>query len=241
MSPVRSLARVCLFLCCIGLSSDLALARKKPAQAVRWTADCSGCEFERGEDGRYRWRIKDRDLDLTLMVDSQELSKVRHRLDHVIGAYLTLTYTGSTKFDFPAEVKMQFLRHHNVVVSNLDPTDFSNRLQNEIDTLAFETDREIKKNPDKSDKKLTRTREYEKEVAEFIEFLSTQSLQPATLTPGNPEVHGWVFFSTKNKWIGSLKEHEDFVLQVAGKEHIWEFPFSLPPSEGDLILRKRAE
>jgi len=25
------------------------------------------------------------------------------------------------------------------------------------------------------------------------------------------------------------------------KDKMWEFPFSLPPDEGDLILRKRAE
>jgi hypothetical protein len=83
-------------------------------------------------------------------------------------------------------------------------------------------------------------REYEKEAAEFIEFLSTQNLDPVSvmLNPGNPEAHGWVFFATNNKWIGPWKAREDFVLSVWMKDKIWQFPFSLPPTEGDLILRK---
>jgi hypothetical protein len=108
-----------------------------------------------------------------------------------------------------------------------------------VDTLVFDTEREIKRNPGKTDEKTARAREYEKEVAEFLEFLSTQTLRPATLTPGNPETHGWALFSTRNKWIGPWKSREDFVLRVMQKDKIYEFPFSLPPSEGDLILRKR--
>jgi len=78
------------------------------------------------------------------------------------------------------------------------------------------------------------------EAAEFIEFLSTQTLPSDTvvLSPGNTESHGWVLFSTANKWIGPWKEREDFVLNVWMKDKVWQFPFSLPPSEGDLILRK---
>ena len=79
-----------------------------------------------------------------------------------------------------------------------------------------------------------------KEAAEFIEFLSTQTLPSDTvvLTPGNPESHGWVLFSTQKKWIGPWKEREDFILSVWMKDRIWQLPFSLPPTEGDLILRK---
>jgi hypothetical protein len=62
-----------------------------------------------------------------------------------------------------------------------------------------------------------------------------------TLTPGNPEAHGWVFFSTSNKWIGPLKEREDFILSVWMKDKVWQFPVSLPPIGGDLILRKPPE
>jgi hypothetical protein len=108
-----------------------------------------------------------------------------------------------------------------------------------VDTLVFDTEREIKKHPERAEEKTNRAREFQKQVAEFIEFLSTQSLEPAILNPGNPEVHGWVFFATKNKWLGSWKSREDFILRVWMKDKVWEFPFSMPPAEGDLILRKR--
>jgi hypothetical protein len=214
---------------------------RKTFPAVRWTAGAPGCEFQRGDDGRYRWRMAGDDLDLTLLVDSQELSKSKRRFYHVLGVYLSVTYTGQGKFEFPANLRMDFLRHHEIREGYLDPTQLSTRLQNDLDTLVFETERKIKKNPETKEEKTAHLREYEKEGAEFIEFLSTQTLQPAILTPGNPETHGWVFFSTSNKWIGPWKNREDFLLSVGMKGKVWEFPFSLPPSEGDIILRKREE
>jgi len=176
-------------------------------------------------------------------VDSQELTKSRRRFYHVLGAYVSVTYTGRDKFEFPADVRIDFVRHHDVLEGYMDPTGLSNRLQNDIDTLVFETERQIKKNPKITDEKTAYLREYEKEAAEFIEFLSTQSLDPAgaTLTPGNPEAHGWVFFATSSKWIGPWKAREDFILGVWMKDKVWQFPFSLPPAEGDLILRKPPE
>ncbi len=53
--------------------------------------------------------------------------------------------------------------------------------------------------------------------------------------------HGWVFFATGNKWIGRWKEREDFILSVWMKDKIWQFPFSLPPAPGGLVLRQRPE
>jgi hypothetical protein len=223
------------------LTASLGHAEKKTLPAARWTAGAPGCEFQRGDDGRYRWRMVGNDLNLTLLVDSQELSKSRRRFYHVLGVYMSVTYTGQGKFEFPADLRMDFLRHHEIREGYLDPTEFSTRLQNDVDTLVFETERKIKKNPETTEEKTATLREYQKEVAEFIEFLSTQSLKHATLTPGNPEVHGWVFFSTSNKWIGPWKSHEDFMLSVWMKDKVWEFPFSLPPSEGDVVLRKREE
>jgi len=151
-----------------------------------------------------------------------------------------VTYTGQDKFEFPAVLRVDFVRHHDVLEGYMDPTELSNRLQNDIDTLVFETERQIKKNPKITEEKTGYLREYEKEAAEFIEFVGTQSLDPAgvTLNPGNPEAHGWVFFATSNKWIGPWKAREDFILGVWMKDKVWQFPFSLPPTEGDLILRK---
>jgi hypothetical protein len=226
---------------CVMLAGIPCSAKKKELPARRWRADAPGCEFQRGDDGRYRWRMVGDDLDMTLLVDSQELSKSEHRLKKPLGVYLSVSYTGSGKFEFPADLRMEFVRHHNVIEGTLDPTEFSTNLQNDVDTLVFDTEREIKKHPEKSEEKTNRAREFQKQVTELIEFLSTQSLEPAILNPGNPEVHGWAFFGTKNKWLGSWKSREDFILRVWMKDKIYEFPFSLPPSEGDLILRKRDE
>jgi len=230
-----------VFLIGILLIALPAFSRKKDLPSVRWQANTTGCEFQRGDDGRYRWRMIRDDLDMTLLVDSQELTKSRHRLYKPLAVFMSVTYTGKDKFDFPADLRMQFLRHHNVIEGFLDPTEFSTRMQNDVDTEIFYTERAIKKHPDQTEAKTDRGREYQKQVSEFIEFVSTQSLEPAILNPGNPEAHGWVFFGTKNKWLGSWKDREDFILRVWMKDKIYEFPFSLPPAEGDFILRKRDE
>jgi SAM-dependent methyltransferase len=226
---------------CLVLTAIPSAAKKKNLPAVRWKAGAPGCEFERRDDGRYVWRMVGDDLDISLLMDSQELVKSQHRLYKPLGVYLSVTYTGSGKFEFPADLRMEFVRHHNVSEGFLDPTEFSTRMQNDVDTLVFDTEHEIKKHPEKAEEKTNRAREFQKQVAEFIEFLSTQSLEPAILTPGNPEAHGWVFFGTKNKWLGSWRSREDFILRVWMNDKVWEFPFSMPPTEGDLILRKRVE
>ena len=227
------------FALCAVLLPPLARAKDKPLPpAVRWTAGAPGCTFERGADGRYRWIMSDKDLDVALLVDSQELTKSRRRFYHVFGVYTSVTFKGQGNFEFPAGEVLYFVRHHNVSEGYMDPAQLQNRLQNDLDTLVFETERQIKKNPAVKEEKTAHLQQYEKEAAEFIEFLTTQYLEPATLNPGNPETHGWVFFATSNKWIGPWKEHEDFILEVRMKEKIYQFPFSLPPTDGDLILRK---
>jgi len=234
---------VCAILSCAILSPTLSHAKKKQLPTVRWTAGAPGCTFERRDDGKYGWTMTGPDLTVTLLVDSQELAQSRHRFFQLLGAFVSVTYTGQAKFEFPADVRIDFVRHHDVLEAYEDPTGLSNKLQNAVDTKIFETERQIKKNPKIAEEKTARLRVYQKEAAEFIEFLSTQALDPNTvmLTPGNPEDHGWVLFSTSNKWIGKWKEREDFVISVWMKDKIWQFPISLPPTEGDLILRKPPE
>ena len=216
---------------------------KKQLPVVRWTAGAPGCTFERGDDGRLRWTMTGSDLTITVLLDSQELTKSRRRFYHLLAVYVSVTYTGENKFDFPADVRIDFVRHHEVLESYEDPSELANRLQNDVDSRIFETERQIKKDPKIADEKTALLREYQKEAAEFIEFLSTQTLPSDTvvLTPGNPESHGWVLFSTQKKWIGPWKGREDFILSLWMKDKIWQFPFSLPPAEGDLILRKPPE
>lgn len=229
---------------CTLLSPALSQAgKKKQLPAIRWTAGAPGCSFERGDDGRYRWTVTGNDLTVSLLVDSQELGKSRRRFYHLLGMYVSVTYTGQNKVEFPADVRIDFVRHRDILEAYLDPSELSNQLQNDVDTKIFQTERQIKRDPKSADEKTSLLREYQKEVAEFIEFLSTQSLEPntVTLSPGNPEAHGWVFFATSNKWIGPWKDREDFIASVWMKDRIWQFPFSLPPTEGDLILRKPSE
>jgi hypothetical protein len=180
------------------------------------------------------------DLTVRLLLDSQELTKSRRRFYHLLGMYVSVTYTGHGKFEFPADIRIDFVRHHDVSEAYMDPTELSNKLQNDIDTLVFETERQIKKDPKVAEEKTTKLREYEKDAAEFIEFLSTQNFEPVTqtLNSGNPEAHGWVFFATSNRWIGPLKDREDFIISFWMKDKIWRFPISMPPTPGDLILRK---
>lgn len=216
---------------------------KKNLPSVRWTAGAAGCRFERRDDGKYGWTMTGSDLIVTLLMDSQELTKSRHRFYHPVSAYIAVTYTGKERFEFPADARIEFADHHHVVEAYLDPTELSTRLQNDIDTAVFDTEREIKKNPKVADEKTARLRVYQKEGSEFIEFLSNQTLDSNTvwLTPGSPEAHGWVFFATSNKWIGPLKSHENFVISVWMKDKVWQFPISMPPVEGELILRKPPE
>jgi hypothetical protein len=235
-------AKLAVALCLI-FTAACGFAKQKELPSVRWTAGAPGCTFERGDDGRYRWTMTANDVTVTMLVDSQELTKSRRRFYRLLGAYVSVTYSGPDKFEFPADVRIDFVRHRDLLEVYSDPTELSNKLQNDVDSKIFETERQIKRDPKIADEKTALLREYQKDAAEFIEFLSTQGLEPNSviLSPGNPEAHGWVFFATTNKWIGPWKEREDFILSVWMKDRIWQFPFSLPPAEGDLILRKPPE
>lgn len=238
---LRSIS-ITLAICAVLLPTFCLAKKKSELPTVRWTAGAPHCSFERGDDGRERWTMSDKDLDVNLIVDSQELTKsLHHGFYRVLALYLAVSYKGTGNFEFPADLRLDFVRHHDVVEGFMDPAELQNRLQNDLDTKVFETEREIKKHPEQKEEKTARLRIDEKEGAEFIEFLTTRYLEPAILNPGNPEAHGWVLFATKNKWIGPWKPHEDFILAVWMKDKVWQFPFSLPPAEGEPILRKPPE
>jgi hypothetical protein len=230
-----------ILVCAVLLSTASFGSDKKQLPIVRWTAGAPGCTFERTDDGHFRWTMTGSDLSVNIMLDSQELKK--HRLYRLLGMYVAVIYSGKDKIEFPADLRLDFIRHHDVLEGYEDPVQLSNTLQNDIDTKVFQTERKIKKDPKTTEEKTALLREYEKDASEFIEFLSTQGLDPNTvmLTPGNPEAHGWVFFATKNKWIGPWKDREDFMLSVWMKDKIWQFPISLPPGEGDVTLRKQTD
>ncbi|MGA8490924.1 MAG: hypothetical protein WB711_10900, partial [Terriglobales bacterium] len=100
---------------------------------------------------------------------------------------------------------------------------------------------EVRKHPAKKEETEAALAARQKEAADMIEFLNTRTLRTLTLNGGHPDASGWVLFSIKSKWIDGLQKQEEFVLRVPFGSQIVEFPFSLPPSEGDLILRRRPE
>ncbi len=44
-------------------------------------------------------------------------------------------------------MRIDFVRHHDVLEAYEDPAELSNKLQNDVDTQVFDTERQIKKNP----------------------------------------------------------------------------------------------
>jgi hypothetical protein len=212
------------------------------ASNIRWSEGKPGCTFTRGEDGKYRYGLWSDDLGITLAVDHQALQLSRRRLRPFIGILLTLRYKGPNRLELRNDnISLEFVTHSHLVQRSLNPGDFSAQYQNDVDDLIVEKEREIKKHPDREEQIETVLQAYQKELVEMQEFLRTRSLRPVRLDPETPETNGWVFFSAKSKWIGDWKKREDFVLRIPVENRLFEFPFSLPPAEGDLILRRRPE
>ncbi len=216
---------------------------KAPATStLRWEEGQPGCTFSRDDDGKYRYGLWTADFGIVVAVDSQELEKVRRRSQPIFALQLTAHYRGKDSLDVaPGKITLEFVKHSHDVRSSLDPDDLANKQRNDTDSLMTETEREIRKHPEQKEKKEGVLAARQKDTAEMIEFLNTRSLRAVRLDPAHPEASGWVLFSSKSKWIGDLQKQEEFVLRVQLEGRVVEFPFSLPPSEGDLILRRRSE
>lgn len=229
------------FLVILYCLSASAWKKERPqVSTARWAEGSPGCTFERGDDGKYRYGMWSGDVGIIVAVDSQELQKTHKRLEHVFGVFITARYRGNASLDFRTEnISLEYASHYQVIKSSLDPDDFANKLQTDVDALNDETARETKKHPETKDEREARVQVYLKDATEMQEFLTTRSLRDTKLDASVPETNGWVFFSTTSKWIGDWKKKEDFVLRIPVGERVFEFPFSLPPVAGDLILRKR--
>ena len=210
--------------------------------ALGWEEGQPGCTFSRDDDGKYRYGFWTADFGIVLAFDSQELEKARRRGQAMFAVLLTMHYRGKDSVDVaPGKITLEFVKHYHDVHSALDPDSLATQQQSDADALAQETEREIRKHPEKKAEKEILLAARQKDAAEMIEFLRTRSLRAITLDTGHPEASGWVLFSSKSKWIDGLQKQEEFVLRVPFGNRIVEFPFSLPPSEGDLILRRRPE
>jgi hypothetical protein len=209
---------------------------------LRWEEGEPGCTFSRDDDGKYRYGFWTADFGIVLAVDSQELEKVRRRSQPLFALQLSVHYRGKDSLDVvPGKIALEFVKHYHDVRIALDPGDLASKQQHDAAVLMEKTEREIRKHPETKAEKEAALAARQKDAAEMIEFLKTRSLRAVTLDSVHPDVIGWVFFDTKSKWIDDLQKQEQFVLRVPIRERVVEFPFSLPPSEGDLILRTRPE
>lgn len=239
---VRRLVLPLLILLSI-LGAVAASKQNSPAMpAVRWSEGKPGSTFTSTADGKYLYGLKDGDLEITIAVDSQELEKVHHRPLPVFGLRIEAHYSGQKSLDLTTDhVTLEFVRHYQVVNSSLDPDELSTRIQNDADNLSDEVEHDVRKHPKKKQEQESLLQSHLKDMTDLMGFISLHCLRPVTLDPGNPETVGWVFFSAKNKWIGGWKPQEEFILHVPVKDRIFEFPFTLPPHKGDVVLRRRDE
>jgi hypothetical protein len=215
---------------------------KTPLPTMTWAADKPGCSFTRGEDGKYRYDLKANDLEITIAVDSREVQEIRRRPAPVLGVFATFHYQGQQSINiYPEKLSLEFVLHSKIVQNALETGGLTGRLQKDIDELTDQTEHEVRKHPEKKEELEATLRGHLQELTQMSEFVNSHSLQPVMLTPAKPESSGWIFFDTTNKWIGSWKKQEQFLLRVPFKDRIFAFPFKLPPSEGDQILRRRAD
>lgn len=224
-------------------AAPLTFAKKKQGPpTLRWAEGNPGCTFSRDDDGRYRYGIWSDDVGVVVAVDSQELQHLRERLMPLFGVMVTAKYRGNSSVTLRIDqATLEFLSHSHVLHSSLDPNGVAARLQADTETLQDAAAHEIKKHPEKKEEEEAKLQHYLKGQAELQEFIQTKSLNTEKLGPDKREVSGWVFFNARDKWIGSWRPKEEFLLRIPLQDRVLEFPFALPPSEGDLILRKRPE
>jgi len=237
----RALWLLALLLCWLPpVVRALPPSDKSKIPAIRWNEETAGCTFSRGEDGKFHYGLWSGDAGVTLVVDSQELEKVHRRHEPFFSAMVSVRYRGQNALDLGTEhISLEFIRHFGVVETALDPDEFAQKVQDDADSVDHEAAREVKKHPEKKPETEAYVRAFQKDSAELLEFVSKNSLRPTRLQKENPEVSGWVFFSVNDKWISGRKKQEDFILRVPLDGKVFEFPFTLPPKPGDLMLRKR--
>jgi hypothetical protein len=213
---------------------------KTKIPAVRWDEQRPGCTFSRSDDGHYSYGLWYEDVGITMSVDSQELEKVHRRHEPIFGALLNVRYRGQGELDLSVQnISLEFVKHFKVVQIALDPEDFAEKVQGDADQLDHQAAREVDKHPQKKETLEIGVRAFLKDSAELQEFVGKNSLRPTRMGRGNPEIRGWVLFSTNSKWIGKWKKQEDFILRVPIAGTVFEFPFKLPPKPGEVTLRKR--
>ncbi len=240
----RASARTLLSVTLLALVFSTVVSARKtpPLPAIRWEEGKACCTFAAGDDGKYRYSLSANDLVVTLAMDSQELQKVHRRPMAMLGVNLTLKYLGQNYVDFTTNrITLEAETHSHVILPSFDPEGLATHLQSDMDAMNDEVAHQVQKHPETKEQQETLLQAHLKDTSEMIEFLSRNSLLSNRLDPVTREINGWIFFDTKNKWIGKWKEREQFILRIQLEDRIIEFPFLLPPKDTGLILRRRPE
>jgi len=216
----------------------MASAATQPTQVLRWSEGQPGCAFQASDDGTYRYALATDDFVVTLAMDGQELEKARRRIEPVLGLFLSVRFLKQNPLRLvPDRSTLEFVKHFQEKQAPLDSgrlvIDLQERDKKETQTAA----RNIQKHPEKKDEIEAALKAQQQNTSRMIAWVHTKTLQDA---PGkNGEVSGWLLFAARNRWIGDLHRQEEFLLRVPLGNVVVEFPFTLPPSQGDIRLRTR--
>jgi hypothetical protein len=217
----RSPAIACILICLLG--SWFSRANEPPSTILRWTEGNPGCTFSADDDGKYRYGIWTDDLGVVIAVDADEVRNASLRIEPLFALFVTLRYRSNESVSIdPRAFSLEFVNHYHTIQKAIDPDEFADTLQRDTATVAA-----------KQQESRTRT------LTGTADFVKSRSLRASRLDPQTTETSGWVFFNAKSKWIGNWKTQEQFVLRIPVAGRTFEFPFALPPSPGDLLLRRR--
>lgn len=234
--------RAALLTVIVLLNSFLRAESQPSLPVVRCTENTSNCSIRQGDDGRTYYKLSSPAFEVILAVDPKELEKIPHRAIRMLTFFLTFNYKGNGQFEIhQRRFALEFSKHRQVVKTSLEPNDMIQRLQEDVDNLTDQVERhEVRKHPERKEQKEGELQARLKDYTEMMDFVSTQSLRYAVLSPAKPATSGWVFFSVQDRWIGSWQKPEQFILRLPVGGFMVEFPFSLPPHSGGIELRRRS-
>lgn len=206
---------------------------------LRWSEGQPGCTFSAGDDGRYRYGLWTPDFGVVLIVDSQELQKAERRTLPVFALALSVQQRAGQITIKPSGASLEFVKHEHDMQKSVDPETLAREFQDEADRRTADTNLEMSNHPHEIVEKQAELEAYKKDIQEMVRFIKTDALREKDLDVLHPTIDGWLFFHARDKWIGAWKEQEEFVLRIPVANKIVEFPFALPPTRGEFLLRRR--
>ena len=219
--------------------SSWIFAANQPPVPLRWTQGAANSTVSSSSDGHTYYTLSHGDFDVTLTVDNQELEKLNRRVVPMVGVMLTFNYKGKGELEIAQHrFTLEFTKHFQVVQSSLDPDQMLAHLEEDVEELNHQYKHHAGKHPEQQDHQGSELQARIKDCMDMMIFVSTRALRPEALN-GATSVGGWVFFSTKNRWIGAWRRPEPFILRLPVENVIVEFPFELPPKEAKPELRLR--